>query len=139
MLKLRPETVSGKAQPSFIGFRQQSAGCRATTRLRFTVKSPNEKANLLLFQNETHHFFFCISVDAGKPPKVNIEGNKITFSYNTSNGEQWEKLASIGDGKFLSTHTARGFVGTMVGLYATSNSLPSNHKVSFESVSYQYH
>ena len=165
MLKLRPETVSGKAQPSFIGFRQQSANCTAGTRLRFTAKSPNEKAGIVLFQNETHHFFLCISVDAGKPVvqlfqssaeslvkleqapiarkeksiqlKVNIDGSKISFSYTTGNGEEWKKLESIGDGKFLSTHTAGGFVGTVIGLYATSNSNHSNNTVSYENVSYQ--
>ncbi|HEY0060402.1 MAG TPA: glycoside hydrolase family 43 protein, partial [Flavisolibacter sp.] len=66
-LQLRPQTVSGKENPSFAGFRQQHHTATVTTRLKFSPAAENEKAGMVIFQNETNYYYLCKSVSAGKP------------------------------------------------------------------------
>jgi len=66
-MKLRPEMVSGDANPSFIGFRQSHIKCTATTRLSLKATAENEKAGLVIFQNEHHFYYLCRSTEQGKP------------------------------------------------------------------------
>jgi len=61
-IKLRPETCSGKSNPSFIGRRQQHIKGSVSASMKFEPASENEKAGLLIFQNETHYYFFCKSL-----------------------------------------------------------------------------
>jgi xylan 1,4-beta-xylosidase len=66
-LRLRPETCMGTGNPSFIARRQQHQRGEASTGLSFVPAAPNEKAGLLVFQNEDHFYYLCQSVEAGKP------------------------------------------------------------------------
>ncbi len=62
-LQLRSETCSGLDNPSFLGHRQQNNACTASTKMQFTPKSENEKAGLVIFTNENHHYFICKSLN----------------------------------------------------------------------------
>ena len=66
-MQLRPETCAGKMNPSFIGHRQQHAQCSATISIQFIPESENEKAGLLIFQNERHFYFLCKSMNKDEP------------------------------------------------------------------------
>jgi xylan 1,4-beta-xylosidase len=66
-MQLRPETCGGKGNPSLLGRRQQHANSAASTAMQFLPKSDKEKAGLLIFQNETHFYFLCESLDGGQP------------------------------------------------------------------------
>ena len=66
-IKLRPETCSGNMNPSFLGHRQQHLNCSASTSIDFSPKTENEKAGLLIFQNEDHFYFLCKSLENNKP------------------------------------------------------------------------
>jgi xylan 1,4-beta-xylosidase len=66
-IKLRPETCVGSMNPSFLGRRQQHLRCSASAALLFTPKAENEKAGLLIFQNEKHFYFLCKSSEKSKP------------------------------------------------------------------------
>ena len=63
-LQLRPETCSGNMNPSFLGHRQQHLRGSVSTEIDFVPKTENEKAGLLIFQNEKHFYFLCKSVDS---------------------------------------------------------------------------
>jgi alpha-N-arabinofuranosidase len=65
-MKLRPESCSGKMNPSFLGHRQQHLTCSASVIVDFAPASENEKAGLLIFQNETHFYFLCKSRDGNE-------------------------------------------------------------------------
>jgi alpha-N-arabinofuranosidase len=157
-LSLRPHTVSGKDNPSFVGFRQHHHEASASTKMNFSAASANEKAGLIIFQNETHFYYLCKSVEAGKPVVqlyksekdsmqlvaaapvdsdketiyLRIEPNKAVYTFSwSSDGKRWEKLKEL-DGRFLSTATAGGFVGSVFGLYATSMGEQSAGKASFD-------
>ena len=70
-VNLRPETVAGKANPSYIARRQQHTNFAATTYLLFSPQAENEKAGLLCFMNEDHFYYLAIS-QAGNQPVVQL-------------------------------------------------------------------
>ena len=65
-VRLRPQTVQEKDNPSFIGFRQSHLKGYAATAMQFYAKAENEKAGLIVFANENHFYFLCKSVQEGK-------------------------------------------------------------------------
>ncbi len=65
-MRVRPETVAGKMNPSYIGRRQQHTKFSASTSLIFNPASDNEKVGLLCFMNEDHFYFLCKSKENGK-------------------------------------------------------------------------
>jgi len=170
-IKIRPETISGTANPSFIGFRQSHIKCSAMTSLQFTSSADNEKAGLTIFQNEHHFYYLCKSIEGGNPvvqlykstagenmellkseplttnnPNINLlivsEGTTYSFYWSTASGStmdnvKWNVLLSGVDGKFLSTKTAGGFVGSMFGMYATSLGKPSSSSVTYSLFEYK--
>ena len=66
-LQVRPETCSGTDNPTFLGRRQQHLRCTSSVDIDFSAKAENEKAGLLVFQNETHFYFLCKSAVRGVP------------------------------------------------------------------------
>lgn len=161
-LQLRPQTVSGKDNPSFVGFRQQHHTASATTRLKFTPVAENEKAGLIIFQNENHFYYLCKSLSGSRPvvqiyvslndttqllaekqlPSngdvyLRIEPKKAIYTISFSiDGKKWTVLKEV-DGKFLSTATAGGFVGCVFGLYATSSGKESSTKAYYDWFEYK--
>ena len=159
-LELLPQTVSGKDNPAFLAFRQQHNKGYASTALQFDAAAANEKAGMLLFQNETHYYFLCRSVKNNKPViqlvkssatgneellaeeylpvlenelGLKIEANGAHYSfYYAIKKNKWTLLKDKVDATFLSTQTAGGFVGTMYGLYATSSGVAGNNKAYFK-------
>lgn len=150
-LRLQQETCSGKANPSFIGFHQSHLEGYAATAIRFNAKAENEKAGLLIFQNESHFYFLCKSVKEGTPMlelykakellasqplsiknnkdlflKIEAKKDKYAFWYAVKKNE-WKLLLDNADGKYLSTKGAGGFVGCLYAMYATSNGQPSGN------------
>lgn len=55
-INVRPETLSGKANPSFIARRQQHIHGSASTLLDFTPATAEEFAGMVAFQNEQHYY-----------------------------------------------------------------------------------
>jgi alpha-N-arabinofuranosidase len=66
-MQLKPATCSDKTNPAFIGFRQSHQRGYAATSLSFTPASEQEKAGLLIFQNEKHFYYLCQSVMNNQP------------------------------------------------------------------------
>jgi xylan 1,4-beta-xylosidase len=162
-LQLRQQTVSGKDNPSFVGFRQAHNQASASTRLNFVAAAENEKAGLVVFQNEDHFYYLCKSVAKGKPVVELYQSSKDTMLLLTSrqlpatakdvylridpqnavyaasysiDGNNWISLQEV-DGKFLSTATAGGFVGTVIGLYATALGKESRSKAYYDWFAYK--
>lgn len=165
-LPLKPQTVSGKENPAFIGFRQQNLKGYASVSIIFNAVSENEKAGLLIFQNETHHYFLCKSAEnnesvvqlyksvikTGESPelmasqklnsnkelqlKIEAKGDKYAFYY-AEKKNNWILLKDNVDGKFLSTKVAGGFVGSLYALYGTSAGKQSNTVARFNWFEYK--
>jgi xylan 1,4-beta-xylosidase len=164
-LQLRPETVSGTGNPSFVGYRQQHLKCEVTTALTFSPVADNEKAGFVIFQNENHFYYLCQSIKNGKPVvqlyqstdkkemillasqeltslkqqlylKIKAKGALYDFLFSTDN-HKWNVLKDSVDAKFLSTETAGGFVGVVIGMYGTSQGSSSTSKAHFDWFEYK--
>ena len=155
-LKLRPETCAGDMNPTFLGQRQQHLIGSAAIALDFSPAAENEKAGLLVFQNETHFYFLSKTKKDGQTAivlyqsnekgwdviaseplneaqqhamlflKADALGDQYAFSF-TFDTRHWMLLKNRVDATFLSTKVAGGFVGCMYALYATSSGRPSNN------------
>ncbi|MCG2614301.1 glycoside hydrolase family 43 protein [Terrimonas sp. NA20] len=154
-LKLRPETMSGNGNPSFIGFHQPHLTGHASTGVEFHGADSNQRAGLVVFQNEKAYYFLCRTTINGQqvvalykenellasipatPPhhfiylKIQADKDKYSFFYATRKNK-WQLLKGDVDAKHLSTKTAGGFVGSVYGMYATSNGQPSSNAALFE-------
>ncbi len=62
-LRLRPESCAENGDPSLVGRRQQHQQGSVSTALVFSAIAENEKAGLLVFQNEKHFYYLCQSLD----------------------------------------------------------------------------
>jgi alpha-N-arabinofuranosidase len=164
-LQLRPETVGGRANPSFVGFRQAHHQAVATTNLQFAPASETEKAGMVIFQNEQTFYYLCKSISGGKPVVQLYQGTKDSLNMQllkeqtlgaangavqlriepkndvyamsfSTDGKTWTKLQDV-DAKILSTEKAGGFVGCVFGLYATSMGKQSSTKAYFDWFEYK--
>jgi xylan 1,4-beta-xylosidase len=60
-------------------------------------------------------------VDANRPIRLGIQGRGDRYDFLYAEGAAaWKTLAAGQDCRILSTAVAKGFVGTMLGLYATT-------------------
>ncbi|MEJ2905107.1 glycoside hydrolase family 43 protein [Pedobacter panaciterrae] len=160
-IKLLPQTILEKGNPAFIGRRQQHLSSSASTEMNFSTKLANEKAGIVIFQNENHFYFMCKSHDNGKDViqlfkgnpttdkmdllkqvalpsfqktayfKVNSERDVYSFWYALKENE-WKPLADKIDGKYLSTAVAKGFVGVLYGMYATADGQITDNKAIYK-------
>jgi alpha-N-arabinofuranosidase len=161
-LKLKPETIMEFDNPSFIGKRQQHLHSTTDVSLTFDAVSENEKAGLVIFQDEKHFYYLCkskvgtqhmiqlfkstetstmellaqtpITANSVKL-RIQSEGDKYSFHYAIK-GNKFNVLKSEVDGKFLSTKTAGGFIGCIYGMYATSSGQPSKNTASYKFLRY---
>jgi xylan 1,4-beta-xylosidase len=60
-IDLRPETLAGNGNPSYIARRQQHSTFTASTAFSFTATAHNEKAGVACFINEDHFYLICKS------------------------------------------------------------------------------
>lgn len=164
-LKLTPETVMGLGHPAFIGKRQQHLFCQTETDVTFSAKTDNEKAGLIIFQDEKHFYYICKSTDQGKPvvqlfksnPEndimdllnqvpLTVDAKQVLFRIDARNDhydfyfalkpKQWTLLKDNLDATFLSTRVAGGFIGCIFGLYATSSGKETTNQVSYRELRY---
>lgn len=165
-LPLKETTAAERKNPAFIGFRQANLKGYAAVTMSFKPATDNEKAGLMIFQNEQHYYFLCKSVKDNKPLvelyksasqknakeeliasselnsdgflslKIQADNNKYHFYYAEENNK-WVLLKDNVDAKFLSTKTAGGFVGCMYSMYATSNGIQTTNKVLYDWFEYK--
>jgi alpha-N-arabinofuranosidase len=144
----QPVTLSDRASPSLWARRQQHRDASFTTELSFTPDQPGQRAGLAVIQNDEYWFRFTaeqvngvrtltVAVRAGendpKPGRilaslpvtgdgplrlrVTARGGAYDFAVGTGK-DGWKPVLNNADGTILSTATARGFMGVMVGPYA---------------------
>lgn len=146
-MKCVETTTSQKSVPAFVARRIQHHKFECSSRLVFSPVSPNERAGLLLFKDETHQYLLCVvntasgnavelrkTTDGGRDEimatsalspsdndiRLKIVSHGLTFDfYYAVGGGEWKLLKNNVDAGYLSTRNAGGFTGTTVGLYAT--------------------
>ena len=160
-LPLKQTTAVERKNPAFIGFRQAHLKGYGALNISFKAADENEKAGLMIFQNEGHYYFLCQSIKDGKPVvelyksatdenekeemlasvelkndkplqlKIQADNGKYNFHYAEIKNK-WILLKTDVDAKFLSTKNAGGFVGCMYAMYATSNGVTNTNKALYD-------
>jgi xylan 1,4-beta-xylosidase len=129
--------------PAFVGRRQQHHVATVSTTVRFSPDADGERAGLAAVQSDENYLVFGITRIAGKPVvalytadkgretlvasapiaagspltlTIRATGGTMAFDYRNTAGSR--TLASNVDARFLSTKSAGGFVGTLIGPYA---------------------
>ncbi len=162
-LKLRPETITRRVCPSFVGRRQQHIDFVASAALNFSPQNQHETAGLVLLQNDNFHFRFIMGLNAAQKPQVSlirraagedevlgtrqIQPGRVYFrvqaqgqAYSFWAGNQLDNLQPIQmdvDGRVLSTPVAGGYSGAYIGLYAASSGHPSENYADFDWFEYR--
>lgn len=146
-LHLRPttRTIDQLSNPSMLAHRQQHLAFTAETTLCF-APNKGDVAGLVCYQRETHHILLGKTSRAGIPQVVLIrteQGNKeqlaaipltqeqatkpltlrvsadgATYTFSALIDNEELLPATAVDGRHLSTHSAGGFTGAVVGMYA---------------------
>lgn len=139
-------TLGERDTLSAVFCRQQHTRFSAETQLRFTPDAEGAFAGMVLLQNENNHFTFGKTLIQGQETllltrvedgetdtlamaplcagtlRLRIEGDGRYYAFLYAEGDdEWQALATEVDGILLSTHASGGFIGAMIGLYATSD------------------
>lgn len=156
-LILRPEKIIDPVNSSLLARRQQHINFTAGTVMEFKPENESETAGLVLIQNNQFHFRLeaalqnqqtiirliqCangLETEIAKKAystgiyylKITANGQDYSF-YCGSSPEAIEILAGNVDGRILSTDVAGGFVGTCIGMFASSNGIPSLNQADFD-------
>ena len=160
-LYLRKETLGELVNPSFIGRRQQHHSFTVTAALEFTPKQECEEAGLVALQSDAVHYRLVLGQQSGSPVvklicrrdgkesllasahapsgqvclRILALDQSLDFYFGT-NPRDLMPLYHDADGRILSTDYAGGFVGTYLGVYASSNGEESSNVADFDWFSY---
>ena len=165
-IKLIASSLCSLEHPVALFRRQQHQKFLVEVGMNFSPERDSEFAGLALYQNRHHHILFGLTQDDGKTflivrqsnpmaselyftlskipmaedsdLQLGIECNAKTYNfYYKVNGNNHVLAYEDLDARFLSTETAGGFVGTMIGLYATSSGKISDNVAHFKGFTYQ--
>lgn len=143
--KLLPGNIYQREPMSAIWARQQHGTFTAETSLNFTPRNDKEIAGLALLQKEDHNIVLGKTMKNGRLmlTLTRAEKNNVTIAstpikdgelrlkveghgryydfYYAEQGGDWQLLAKGVDASNLSTQKSGGFIGAVIGLYASSN------------------
>lgn len=72
-LQARPAALDGRAQPSFLGRRQQHAWATASTAMLYAPTKVGDEAGLAAFQNDEYYLALTVALDEEGEPVVQVE------------------------------------------------------------------
>ncbi len=160
-LRLKSESIIDRVNPSFIGRRQQHKSFVATTLLEFVPEKIGEVAGIVLLQNNNSQFRMELMLDNNSNTiqlvrrdngvdqvisqhqtsesklYLKVEAKEQDFYFYYGKSLNYLQLLATQDGRILSTDIAGGFVGTYIGMYASSNGKVSNNKADFDWFEYR--
>lgn len=156
------QTLNSNEYPTFIGKPLQNINFTATTGITLNGNSIGDKAGLTLFMDayshydisirqsndnkkevvveywlgELHHTERAVEIPSSKCTlRVTGDENYYTFLYSENNRD-FKQLAKM-NVKYLSSETAGGFTGIMLGLFAESSNTNSHSYGEFSSFEYE--
>ena len=162
-LYVKPVRMTDLACPAFIGRRQQHIDFIAKTVMKFQPE-PGEEAGLVLIQSNEYQYRFglifspeehgsqirLIKCEKGLETvlaekkfagfriclKIMARGQDYNFLYG-NNSEAETVLIENVNGRILSTDVAGGFVGTFIGVFASSNGEARSNHADFDWFEYE--
>lgn len=161
-LKTTPVNLNSMESPTFVGRRQQHIDFTATTSVELLKGRPQDEAGITVFMENHSHYDLFVRQDADKKQSVVLRyqlgelthvekeisipagqvqlrvkgGNELySFEYATD-GKNFRELDKMNT-RYLSTETAGGFTGVILGMYAASGAASSKAYADFEYFEYQ--
>ncbi|SFK57384.1 alpha-N-arabinofuranosidase [Sphingomonas sp. NFR04] len=126
--------------PGFVGRRQQHANATVSVTVRYAPTKPGERAGLAAVQSDLHYLFYGLTNKGGTrtlalytrakgdeqlvastplpgtaPVTLTLRITGGTMAFDYASGTKQGTLKRDLDVRFLSTHEASGFVGTIIG------------------------
>ena len=162
-LKATPVNLNnGKGSPTFAGRRQEHIDFTATTSMQLKKAASGDEAGLTVYMFEPSHYdLFVKQLADGKQAVVlryqlnelthtekevilpqgkvqlRVKGSNEIYSFEyATNGKDFKELGRMNT-RYISTETAGGFTGIMLGLYAISGSQTSKAYADFEYFDYE--
>lgn len=147
-----------QTSPSFVGKRQESMYCNFVAPVKLKDASPDDEAGISVFRETNSHYdFFLRQLDGNRQEivlryrlcelehtqsvtvirssnpllRVHSTNEYYFFSYSLDGGKTFKEAGHM-NARYLSTETAGGFTGTVIGLYSTSSSPQSKASARFE-------
>lgn len=165
-LRLKATPVSldnNRESPTFVGRRQEHIDFTATTSTQLREASADDEAGLTVYMFEPAHYDLFVRQRAdgkqsvvlryrlgvlshiekevvlpqGKRVQLRVQGDKdlYTFAYATD-GKNFQEIGKMNT-HFISTETAGGFTGIVLGMYTSSASVASKAYADFEYFDYE--
>jgi xylan 1,4-beta-xylosidase len=157
--KIDLDDITGS--PAFVGRRQTAFDMTASAMLEFDPKLEKEEAGMTLRMNDRHHYEIAVTRTGGKKmifvrrrigdmtaitAKEKLDTKKVclivkadkddySFYYKTSGGKI--KFLATAKTRYISTEVAGGFMGVMIGLYATGNGKKCESPADFDWFEYR--
>lgn len=139
--------IKDVAPISTLFHRQQHNSFSATATMNYEPKSEKDLAGMVCYQSETFNYVFGITqkdnenylllertedgnseiiasqkIDVNDPVHLQIKADGDDYRFNYSfDGDEFKNLGGTVSGDILSTNVAGGFIGNLIGLYATSS------------------
>lgn len=148
--------------PTFVGRRQENINFTATTSVQLQKAAPADEAGLTVYMDEQSHYDLFVKqladgkqaivlryrlgelthtekevvLPAGKV-QLRVTGNNDLYSFQyATNGKDFHDLGKMNT-RYISTETAGGFTGIMLGMYAVAATPESKGYADFEYFDYQ--
>ena len=148
-MRLNANALSALGSASYLCARQRHMSFKAGALMCFDPASEGEEAGLAIFQSHRYHFAFTLALkggarilrvarcEAGETTvlaeaacavpsgadvflRIEADGQSLAFLHGADR-ESLSPAFENADARILSTDVAGGFVGTTVGMYASSN------------------
>ena len=155
-LRLNKNPITKLNTVSFYCMRQQHMSFSVHVSMRFRPDAENECAGLVMFQSHKYHYQFVLTLkngarvlrvikcdnggesvlaeqvcnaaaDADVFLRIIAKGQELSFGYGPD-GQTYAPVCGNADARILSTDVAGGFVGTTIGMYASSNGVEAGEK-----------
>ena len=154
-------TLSDRDTPAFLSVRQNLAWGQVRASWSFIAETDDEEAGLCFFMNERHYFVGCITRRDGRAclvvrrcaddvryeqTVVPLTGPHVTLEIDCNPWAYEWFLVQPGGGRtqiaktqnrLLTLQVAGGFIGVMIGLYATGNGRPCTHPARVDRFTYE--
>ena len=161
-LHLNPETFKLRGRYSLIGIRQKESDFDYSAKMLFEPSKENAEAGISIFQQDDNYVNFTVEkkgkgvnlklivkgrekeLEVLKEEIINKYQGEIIFKLSAKN-DTYQYLYSLDGGNtfslFAETQSnivlCKGYIGTNVGIYATSNGKPTKEYADFDWVNYK--
>ncbi len=161
-LFLKPETFHLRGQFSLMGIRQKESEFEYAAKMNFQPAKDKAEAGISIYQQDNNYVNFTIAKEGSQTMlKVTVKGrdqdlailkkeslknyesnivfqlisknNQYQYRYSLDGGQSFSLFAETADNLVI----CKGYIGTNIGVYGTSNGVVTNEYADFDWVSYQ--